>query len=129
MVSAAPPTPVRVGICDDVPAFRRLLSLVFQLESDIEVVGEAGDGHEAIALVSGTPVDVLLIDLSMPVMDGLEALPKVLEASPDTKVIMLTGFGTDAIRRRAMDAGAAMYLEKGLLPEAILSAIRTVHAS
>ncbi|MCW2962392.1 MAG: LuxR family transcription regulator [Thermoleophilia bacterium] len=124
------PQPVaRLGICDDVPAFRRLLSLVFQMENDIEVVGEAGNGLEAIDLVSSRVVDVLLIDMSMPIMDGLEALPKILDASPSTKVVMLTGFGTDAIRRRAMDAGAARYLEKGLLPDEILRAIREVHAS
>ena len=118
----------RLAICDDVEAFRRLLSIVFELESDIEVVGQAGDGQEAIDLVASTPVDVLLLDLAMPTMDGLEALPKLRAASPDTRVIMLTGFGTREIRERALAAGADRYLEKGIMPDEILAAIRDVHS-
>ena len=118
----------RLAICDDVEAFRRLLSIVFELEPDIEVVGQAGDGQEAIDLVASTPVDVLLLDLAMPTMDGLEALPKLRAASPDTRVIMLTGFGTREIRERALAAGADRYLEKGIMPDEILAAIRDVHS-
>jgi DNA-binding NarL/FixJ family response regulator len=119
----------RLAICDDVEAFRRLLAIVFELEHDIEVVGQASDGQEAIDLVSSTPVDVLLLDLAMPTMDGLEALPKLREASPGTKVIMLTGFGTTEIRDRALAAGADRYLEKGITPDTILAAIRDVRSS
>lgn len=101
---------------------------MFELEPDIEVVGQAGDGQEAIDLVASTPVDVLLLDLAMPTMDGLEALPKLRAASPDTRVIMLTGFGTREIRERALAAGADRYLEKGIMPDEILAAIRDVHS-
>lgn len=122
-------TPIRVAICDDVEAFRRMLSLVFDLERDIEVVGQAANGKEAVELAREADIDVLLMDLAMPVMDGIEALPHVLAASPDTKVIMLTGFGTAEILERAIAAGAARYLTKGILPNDILAAIRDVHAS
>lgn len=128
-MSAPAPTPIRLAICDDVEAFRRMLSIVFDLEHDIEIVGQAADGREAVELASATDIDVMLMDLAMPVMDGLEALPKVLEASPDTKVIMLTGFGTAEILERTLAAGAARYLTKGVLPDEILAAVRDVHTA
>lgn len=121
--------PCRVAICDDVPDFRRVLCMVLGVEPTLEVVGEAGDGRQAIDLVSSTAVDVLLLDIAMPIMDGIEALPKILEASPSTRVVMLTGFGSDAIRRQAETLGACAFLEKGVAPAAIVDAIASACAS
>lgn len=129
MTGADTPRTCRVAICDDVDSFRAVLKIVFEFERDIEVVGEASNGQEAIDLVTGTEVDVLLLDLAMPVMDGLEALPAICRMSPDTKVVMLTGFGSDAVRRRAMDAGASRYVEKGAQPNELIEVVRDVFAS
>ena len=119
------PSTCRVALCDDVETFRTVLSIVLGGTAGIDVVGQAANGREAVDLVAGCDVDVLLLDLAMPVMDGLEALPLIRRAAPDTRVIMLTGFGDAGIRERAMAAGAHRYLEKGLpiedLVEAVLS--------
>lgn len=116
----------RLAICDDVAAFRLLLATVLQNEPDIHVVGEATNGREAIDFVAGNAVDVMILDVAMPIMDGLEALPVIKRTSPHTKVIMLTGFGTDVIRARAMDGGACRYLEKGVSPLKVVDAVREV---
>lgn len=117
----------RLAICDDVATFRQLLTLLFGLESDFEIVGEAANGREAIDVVESTRADVLLLDLAMPVMDGMEALPHIRQASPDTKVVMLTGFGSAAMQEQAAQLGAVAYLEKGLAPAELIRAVRDVH--
>jgi DNA-binding NarL/FixJ family response regulator len=105
--------PARIVVCDDQPAFRRIVCTVLELEPDLEVVGEAGDGQQAIDLVTSLKPDVLVLDIAMPVMDGLEALPHIRLRSPGTKVVMLTGVSNDATRERALAAGALLFLEKG----------------
>lgn len=114
----------RVGICDDVEMFRSVLARMFETESDIEVVGQACNGAQAIELVTSTLVDVLLLDVAMPVMDGLEALPQIRDAAPDTRVIMLTAFGTTAIRERALSEGAYRFVEKGTSPVDLMKVVR-----
>ena len=86
--------PCRVAICDDVADFRQLLTLMLSRAHDLEVIGEASNGIEVIELVRAQAPDVLLLDVAMPVMDGLAALPRVHEVSPKTRVILLTGFGS-----------------------------------
>jgi DNA-binding NarL/FixJ family response regulator len=103
-----------VVICDDKEGFRRLVAIVLGLAPGIEVVGEAGDGREAIALAERLQPNVLLLDVAMPEMDGLEALPRVREVSPATRVVMLTGVTADSVRRRALAAGASAFIEKGI---------------
>ena len=122
------PPPCRVAICDDVAAFRTALKIVFRLEPQFAVVGEAGNGREAVTLVTGTEVDVLLLDLSMPIMDGLEALPLIRAASPATKVVVLTGFGSGRLRAEALAAGASRYIEKGASPFELTAVVEQVHA-
>jgi DNA-binding NarL/FixJ family response regulator len=102
-----------VVLCDDQPAFRELIATVLGLEAGLEVVGEAEDGRQAIDVVRELRPHVLVLDLAMPEMDGIEALPHIREASPDTKVIVVTGFGSESMRQRALDAGAALFAEKG----------------
>ena len=122
------PDRCRVVICDDQAAFRKVVSVVLGLDPDLEVVGEAENGRDAIALARELQPDVLLLDIAMPVMDGLEALPLIREAAPETRVVMLTGVASDAVRARALAAGAEGFIEKGtdvdLLAEPIKEACR-----
>jgi len=103
-----------VVVCDDQAGFRQLVAVVLGLEPGIEVIGEAGDGREAITLAERLQPDVLLLDIAMPVMDGLEALPRVREVSPATQVVVLTGVTAASIRERALAAGASAFIEKGI---------------
>jgi DNA-binding NarL/FixJ family response regulator len=101
-------------VCDDQAGFRQLVAVVLGLESGIEVVGEAADGREAVALAERLKPNVLLLDLAMPEMDGLEALPRVRAVSPATQVVMLTGVTAASVRERALAAGASAFIEKGI---------------
>jgi len=103
-----------VAVCDDQDGFRRVVAIVLGLASEIEVVGEASDGRQAIALAEKHQPDVLLLDIAMPEMDGLEALPRVREVSPATRVVMLTGVTAASVRERALAAGASAFIEKGI---------------
>ena len=104
---------MRVAIADDTPDIRLMVRLTLELDPDIEVVAEAEDGCQAIRVVAEHAPDVLILDLSMPVMNGLEALPHVIEASPGTAVIVLSGFSL-SVAQQAVDAGARGYVCKGV---------------
>ena len=116
----------RIMICDDQPAFREVLRAVLELEDGLEVVGEAANGAEAIEGVRHLQPDVLLLDVAMPVMDGIEALPEVVQAAPDTVVVVLTGVTSAQVRQRALDAGASVVLEKGTDLDAMTRCVREV---
>ncbi len=112
--AAAAGAPVRVMLCDDSAVIRAVLARMLQAEPDIEVVARVGDGAQAIAALVPGAVDVLILDIEMPVMDGLAALPALLKADPGLRVIMastLTTRGAD-IAMRALRLGAADYLPK-----------------
>jgi DNA-binding NarL/FixJ family response regulator len=106
-------TRCRVAICDDQASFRELVALVLGLDPELCVVGEASDGRRAIELATALQPDVLLLDIAMPVMDGLEALPLIRDAAAATKIVMLTGVATPRVREQAMAGGAAGFIEKG----------------
>lgn len=112
----------RVLLCDDCVPVRELVRLVLELEG-IEVVGEVGDGCSAIEEAGRCQPDVVLLDLSMPAMDGLEALPEIRRAAPETKVVVLSGFDSPVIVERALELGAVRYVEKGGPPEDIVAAV------
>jgi DNA-binding NarL/FixJ family response regulator len=103
----------RIVICDDQPAFRQLLSVVLGIEPGFLVVGEASDGLQAIDVVRRERPDIVLLDIAMPKLDGLEALPQIRAASPSSRVVMLTAFGSDVMRERATAGGATHFIEKG----------------
>lgn len=116
--------PIRVVICDDVASLRFVLTVVCTLDEDVEVVGEAADGHEALAVAESLRPDVLLLDLSMPQLDGFEVLERLPAVAPDTRVVVLSGLSRDVAEARALELGAAGYVEKGAPPEQILAAVR-----
>jgi len=116
----------QVVICDDEPAFRQIASVVLSLDPDVEVVGEAADGREAIRVVGKLRPDVLLLDIAMPEMDGLEAMPHILEASPETRIVVLTGMVAQSVRQRALDSGARRFIEKGIDIEDLVAQVKEV---
>jgi PAS domain S-box-containing protein len=118
----------RVVVCDDQPGYRRLVAMALALDGTIEVVAEAENGQQAITAVTEHRPDVLLLDVAMPVMDGLEALPQVVARSPDTKVVMLTGVINDTVRTNALAAGAVRFLEKGIDPAALVEEVKAAAA-
>ena len=104
---------LRVLIADDAPDIRLLLRM-YLTDSRLEVVGEATNGSEAVELAASEQPDAVILDLAMPVMDGLQAIPLIKEASPDTKIVVLSGFDADRMAERALKLGADTYLQKGV---------------
>ena len=109
-----------VVVADDTPEIRLLLRRVFEREATFEVVGEAGDGAEAVRLVQVHQPQGVILDLAMPIMDGLEALPRIKAACPDAKILALSGFTAAEVGAEALRRGADAFLEKGVLPKQIV---------
>jgi DNA-binding NarL/FixJ family response regulator len=107
---------------------RIVLRVVLEAEGDIEVVGEAGDGLEALAEVERLQPDVVVLDLSMPRLDGLEALPRLRDVAPGVAVVVFSGYAASRMRKAAMDGGATRYVEKGRALEDVRDAVREVAA-
>jgi DNA-binding NarL/FixJ family response regulator len=117
---------LRVLIADDHPLFRDGLRAMFESEPDIELVGEAASGQEAVALASRLQPDVALMDIQMQDLDGIEATRRVIAASPKTRVLMVTMFEDDDSVLSAMRAGARGYVVKGMRSADAIRAIRAV---
>ena len=126
--SKLPPDPVRLLLCDDAAQLRALYKIVFDAERDIVVVGEAADGSEGVRAARHLQPDVVLLDIAMPVMDGLEAIPGIRSAAPDAAIVMCTAMVDDRIRRRALDLGADGFIEKGHDPRELVEAVRLAAA-
>ena len=118
---------ISVLIVDDHEVVRQGLRTFLELNDDVEVVGEAAEGASAVDLVDELHPDVVLMDLVMPGLDGVAATRKVLELSPDTKVIVLTSFAGDNEVFPAIQAGATSYLLKDVSPDELVASIRAVH--
>ncbi|NQX28885.1 response regulator transcription factor [Microbacteriaceae bacterium VKM Ac-2854] len=118
---------IRVLIVDDHPLMAMALKHYLLAEEDITVVGEAGNGSVAVERVPETRPDVVLMDLRMPVMDGVEATRRIVAAYPGVAVLVVTTFTTDDYVIDALKAGAMGYLLKDMAPDAIVDAIRRVH--
>jgi two-component system, NarL family, response regulator LiaR len=119
--------PIRVMIVDDHPMVRQGLRTFFSTCDDIVVVAEAGNGLEAVAKVVEADLDVILMDMVMPAMDGAAATAKVSELRPDVKVIVLTSFVDPVTVKRVLEAGAISYLLKDASPDKLADAIRQAH--
>lgn len=123
-----PDTPViTVGIADDQELVRTGFSLVIDSQPDLHVIGMAADGQQAVQLVEQQQPDVMLMDVRMPNMDGIEATRRISELSQHTHVIMLTTFDLDEYVMAAISAGASGFLLKDTEPETLLASIRTVY--
>jgi DNA-binding NarL/FixJ family response regulator len=113
----------RVLIADDNPQVRQELRTLLPLAGDIEIVGEAADGQEAIRLAHVLLPDVVLMDLEMPALDGYEATRQIKAGSPSCRVVALTVHGYEAARQKAMQAGVDLFLVKGAAVESLVQAI------
>jgi DNA-binding NarL/FixJ family response regulator len=116
-------TPIRVLIADDHRLFAEALEAILSGESRIEVVGRARNGAEALELSLELEPDVVLMDISMPVMDGIESTRRIRESRPNACVVMLTGSSSAADVDRSRDAGAAGYVTKDRIASELLEAI------
>ena len=119
---------IRVVIVDDHAVVRSGLDQLLGTASDIEMVGSAADGAEAVAIVAELAPDVVLMDLSMPVMDGTEATRRITADHPDARVVVLTSYADDRHIAEALDAGAIGYVLKHAEPEELLGAVRSAAA-
>ncbi len=124
---------IRVALVDDQSLFRAGIRMLVGSQPDLAFVGEAGDGQEAIAMAAETRPDVVLMDIRMPVMDGIAATVAILAAAESAgrkppRIIVLTTFDLDEAAARAIRGGASGFVLKDADPEFLLAAIRTVHA-
>lgn len=119
---------IRVALVDDQPLFRSGLRMLIDSQDDLEVVGEAGDGAEAVTMVAASKPDVVLMDIRMPVRDGIQATEDIVQAGRAPRILVLTTFDLDENAARAIRAGASGFVLKDAEPEFLLAAIRTVHA-
>lgn len=125
--------PIRVALVDDQALFRSGLRLLISTQPDLDCVGEASNGAEGIRMVASFRPDVVLMDIRMPVMDGIEATTSIVNASAalgitGPRIIVLTTFDLDEAAARAIRGGASGFVLKDADPEFLLAAIRTVHA-
>ncbi|MEU1302061.1 response regulator transcription factor [Streptomyces shenzhenensis] len=120
--------PIRVVVVDDQPLIRAGFAMVLAAQSDIEVVGEAENGADALTLLAGTEADVVIMDIRMPVMDGVEATAQLGRLRGAPRVLVLTTFDTDEDAFAALQAGASGFLLKNTPPEEVVTAIRVVAA-
>ena len=121
-------SPIRILVADDHPVVREGVAALVGGQPDMRVVGEASNGREAIQQFRAHHPDVVLMDLQMPEMNGLDALLAIRDETPEARIIMLTTYAGDAQVLRAIKAGARGYLLKSSLYEELLGTIRAVHA-
>ena len=118
--------PISVVVCDDVSEMRKLLRYALETDPRMQVVGEAADGREGARMIAELQPDVVLLDLSMPEMDGLETIPEISSSAPDIAIIVFSGFAADRMSGPALDRGADRYIEKGAPLDEIISTVREV---
>jgi DNA-binding NarL/FixJ family response regulator len=121
--------PIAVFLVDDVPELRELIKFGMEDDPGFEVVGEAGDGRSALAGIAETQPAAVLLDLSMPDMNGLEAILEIRKGDPDVAIVVLSGFSADRMSAPAIERGADGYVEKGTPMQELREAIRTAVAA
>jgi DNA-binding NarL/FixJ family response regulator len=119
---------ITVVICDDAPIVRMGLRMVVESEPDLAVVAEAADGAEAVTAVQAEQPDVILLDIQMPGVDGIEAARQILAEGTKTRVLVLTTYDHDDNVHAALSAGASGFLVKDAPPERVIEAIRAIAA-
>ena len=124
---SSPDARIRVMTVDDHPIFRGGLAALLAAYPDLKLVAEAGNGRQAVELFRTHRPDVTLMDLSMPVMGGVEAIEHIIAEFPDARIIALTTWDGDGDIHRALDAGARGYLLKDVVSHEVADAIRSVH--
>jgi DNA-binding NarL/FixJ family response regulator len=124
----AKPARDRVLVVDDAANLRELLTLLLESEDDFEVVGNAINGQQAIELTAALRPDVVLLDLAMPVMDGLSALPEIRAAVPAARIVIFTGFDQGSLVGEALAGGADAYLEKGASVTSLVDLLRDLRS-
>jgi DNA-binding NarL/FixJ family response regulator len=117
---------IRVVLVDDVPELRLLVRITLEDDPGIEVVGEAANGRDGVAVVQRTAPDLVLLDLSMPDMDGLEAIPLMRAHAPDARVVVLSGHEAGRVSLEALDQGASRYINKAAGLETIPRVVHEV---
>jgi two-component system, chemotaxis family, chemotaxis protein CheY len=115
-----------VILCDDTDDIRVLLHTEFQMYDDLDIVGEAANGQEAITLADRHHPDVVVLDLAMPKMNGLEALPEIRRVSPESRVIVLSSYDAGSIQDQVLELGACRFIDKSLLPWEIAGVVHEV---
>jgi DNA-binding NarL/FixJ family response regulator len=117
---------IRVLVVDDQALVRSGFRMILDAQPDIDVVGEAENGREAVELAAVSSADVILMDVRMPELDGIEATARILEAQPETRIVILTTFDLDEYVTRALRAGASGFLLKDVRPAQLVEAIRVI---
>lgn len=119
--------PITVLLVDDVPDVRSLLRIAIRRHGGFEIVAEAGDGNEAVRLAREHHPDLVVMDIAMPNMDGLQAIPLLHSVSPHSRILVLSGFAAEVVAEQAIRLCAMGYVEKGRPPEDILFALQSIH--
>jgi YesN/AraC family two-component response regulator len=117
-------TPISVVVCDDVPELRRLLREVLEEDEGMHVVGEAADGRQAVEVIEQLQPDVVILDLSMPELDGLEAIPLIHRVAPAAEICIFSGFEEGKVAEIALRLKASRYVRKGAPLEDLRNAVR-----
>lgn len=126
--TAAHPEGLAVLLVDDEQCFRAMMRASLDDVPGLTVVAEAGNGKEAIARAAQLQPDLVVLDIAMPIMDGLQALPGIRDAAPNCRVLVLSGFDADVVQQRALSLGACAYLHKGTLPGDIAGTLFAIAA-
>lgn len=120
--------PIRILLADDHIMVREGTKRILERETDLEIVGQADDGREAVELVRSREPDLAIIDISMPVMNGIEATKEIKRIAPQTAILILTAYDDDEYVFAILEAGAAGYLLKNARGSELIEAVRSVHA-
>jgi DNA-binding NarL/FixJ family response regulator len=118
----------RVVLADDAADVREMLRLALEMTGDFTVVAEAADGEAAVQAAREQQPDVVLLDLSMPLLDGLDAIPAIRGAAPSCRILVLSGYSDGHLRSQALGQGADAFLVKGAAPREVVSAARALLA-